>query len=197
MLERPARVEPCRRVRSTLLFGSLRALRAHGHGDAYAARIRPAVPEAFSSLGVPQWLPLDVAEAHYAACDALGLDVEEMLRIGASVAPTAASGVQVILQAARTTGATPWTALERAPKYWNRMYDGSALEISKRGPKDASVVIRRNALARYAYWRIGLRGIIGELLRVLSTSSVVREVVVRASPADDPRDSVTYILAWV
>jgi hypothetical protein len=195
--ESVGRVEACRRVRSTLLFGSLRALRSHGHGEAYLARVDRGALDAISAIGVPQWLPMEIAEAHYAACDALRLSVEEMLAIGASVAPTAASGVSVILQAARTTGATPWTVLERAPKYWKRMYDGSALVITKRGPKDASIAIVRNSLARHPYWRIGLRGIIGELARALSSSAVVREVVQRTPSPESARDEVTYALAWV
>jgi hypothetical protein len=75
--------EPCSRVKSTLLVGSLRALRARGHGDAYLAHVDPHVAETLSAIGVPQWLPIDVAEAHYGACDALGLTHDEMMKIGA------------------------------------------------------------------------------------------------------------------
>lgn len=186
-------VTPCTQVKSTLLLGSLRALRARGHGDAYMARVDPHVAETIADVGVPRWLPIDVAAAHYAACDAMKLSTDEMLKIGAIVAPTAASGVTVILQAARTTGADPWTALERAPTYWSRMYDGSALSVKKTGPKDASIFIRRNALARYAYWRTGLRGIVLELARALSTAAYVREVAQGAAV----HDAVTYALSWV
>jgi hypothetical protein len=179
-------------VKSTLLVGSLRALRMRGHGDAYLARVDPHVAEAISA-GVPQWLPIEVAEAHYGACDALGLTVDEMMKIGAIVAPTAASGVKVILRAARTTGATPWTALERAPTYWARMYDGGALSVTQTGPKDATILVRGNSLARYAYWRTGLRGIIVELARALSTMAYAREAPTLAVL----HDSITYKLSWV
>jgi hypothetical protein len=186
-------VAPCTHVKSTLLLGSLRALRARGHGDAYMARVEPQVAATISDGGVPRWLTIDVAEAHYAACDALRLTTDEMLKIGAVVAPTAASGVSIILKAARTTGADPWTALERAPTYWSRMYFGSALSVTKTGPKDASIHIRRNALARYAYWRTGLRGIVLELARALSEAAYVREVAQGAMV----NDAVTYALSWV
>lgn len=183
---------PCQRVRSTLLLGSLRALRARGHGDAYAASVGQETLALLSSLGGPQWLPIRVAEEHYAACDKMKLTVEEMLHIGAAVAPTSASGVQTVLHAARTTGATPWTALQRAPTYWSRMYDGSVLSVRRDGPKDATITIRANALARYAYWRIGLRGIIGELARGLALAAYAKEI---AQP--DGPDSVRYSLSWV
>jgi hypothetical protein len=192
-MSRTTGVEPCTRVKSTLLVGSLRALRSRGHGDAYLRHIEPHFVEAITAVGVPQWLPIEVAEAHYSACDALALSVDEMLKIGAIVAPTAASGVKVILRAAQTTGATPWAALERAPIYWGRMYDGSNLSVTKTGPKDATIVIRRNPLARYVYWRIGLRGIVVELARALSTTAYAREVARHAVV----HDSVIYALSWV
>jgi hypothetical protein len=192
-MSRTTGVEPCSRVKSTLLVGSLQALRSRGHGEAYLGHIDPRVAETISAVGVPQWLPIDIAEAHYAACDALGLTVDEMMKVGAIVAPTAASGVRVILRAAQTTGATPWTVLERAPTYWARMYDGSELSVSKTGPKDATIFVRGNALARYAYWRTGLRGIIVELARALSTMAYARESPARAMV----HDAVTYKLSWV
>lgn len=155
--------------------------------------MRPEVLAAISASAVPQWLPIAIAEGHYAACDTLRLSVDEMLRIGALVAPTAASGVQVVLRAARTGGATPWTALDRAPTYWGRMYDGSALVVTKAGPKDAVITVRRNTLARFAYWRIGLRGIILGLAKALATTAVARELEQRTLG----HDSVTYALSWV
>jgi hypothetical protein len=192
-MSRTTGVEPCSRVRSTLLLGSLHALRSRGHGDAYLTNIDATAAATILGVAVPQWLPIQIAEAHYSACDAIGLTVDEMLKIGAIVAPTAASGVRVILQAARTTGATPWTVLERAPLYWGRMYDGSALSVAKTGPKDATIVIRRNSLARFAYWRTGLRGIIVELARALSTTAIAREV----GSITVTHDTVTYALSWV
>jgi hypothetical protein len=48
-------------------------------------------------------------------------------------------------------------------------------------------------LARYAYWRIGLRGIIVELARALSTMAYARENPARGMV----HDAVTYKLSWV
>jgi hypothetical protein len=185
-------VAPARNVRSTLLIGSLQALRMRGHADAYLARVPGRVAAALSATGAPIWLPIDLAHAHYEACDELRLSVDEILAVGAAVAPTAASGVRVVLRAARTSGVTPWTALANAPRYWSRMYDGSALRVVKDGPKDATILVEANPLARYTYWRIGLRGIIGELARLLSSVAHAREVAVGVE-----RDSVRYSLQWV
>jgi hypothetical protein len=131
-------VEPCARVKSTLLVGSMQALRSRGHGEAYLKHIDRRVAEAISAVGVPQWLPIEVAEVH--------------------------------LRSVRC---------DRADR--------------RRGPKDATIDIRGNSLARYAYWRTGLRGIIVELARALSTTAYAREVFARAVV----HDAVTYTLSWV
>lgn len=186
-------IAPCTQVRSTLLVGSLHALRVRGHGEAYVARAGAELAAKIAAPGAPQWLPIELAEAHYGACDAMRLSVDEMLKIGGVVAPTAASGVQILLRAARTTGVNVWTALDRTPTYWRRMYEGSAIEVIKTGPKDATLIVRRNSLARYVYWRVGLRGIIGELARALAVKAIAREDATRSLA----HDSVTYSLSWV
>jgi len=52
--ETPAAILPCQRVRSTLLQGSLRALRARGLGDRYLANIAPPMIEQIAGAAVPQ-----------------------------------------------------------------------------------------------------------------------------------------------
>ncbi len=183
-------VARCSRVRSTLLATSVHALRLRGHADAYAAEAGEALVATLAGVGAPSWLPVEVAESHYAACDRLGLAVDEILAIGAAVAPTAASGIQVLLRVARGGGVTPWTALENLPRYWSRMYDGSAARAEILGPKDAQVVVEGHPLARFAYWRTGLRGIIAELTRALSTRAYVREL------SRTRADGVIYSVAW-
>jgi hypothetical protein len=186
-------LQPCKNIRSTLLLSSMRALRERGHFERYARVAPPGFATRLAAAGAPQWLPIALAEAHYGACDALGLSELEVLALGGQVATVQASGIQVLLRAARAGGATPWTALRNINLYWSRMYDGSAVRIVERGPKDVLLVVESNALVRIDYWRIGLRGILGALGRGLSTSAYVNEI----RRADPSSDSVTYSLAWV
>ena len=132
-----------------------------------------------------------MAEAHYTACDGLRLSTDEMLQIGAAVAPVHASGVSVVLRAARAGGATPWTVLHNGARYWARMYDGSAITVTEKGPKDALIAITAQPLAASRYWRTGLRGILLALGNGLSQKAHVREMPAQGG------DEVTYSLAWV
>lgn len=182
---------PCSRVRSTLLAGSLKALRERGHGDRYKTFVDVKYQDLLFMTGAPTWFSLQVAQAHYAACDALDLPTEEMLRIGAAVAPVHTSGVDVVLRAARAGGVTPWTILQNVSRYWARMYDGSAILVAEKGPKDAQITVVGQPLARSRYWRVGLRGIMLALSGSLSQKAYVRELPGNA------RDAVAYSLAWV
>ena len=74
----PAVLARVTRVRSTLLQSSLNSLRTHAYYDRYLAVVDPSYREVILGSLAPEWLPMEVAEAHYRACDALQLTTEEM-----------------------------------------------------------------------------------------------------------------------
>ena len=192
MEQAPSATMPrCSSVRRTVLLSSLRALRERGHIERYGG-VAPRLVERIAAA-VDPWLPVALAEDHYAACDLLDLPEEEILALGAAVAPVQAAGVRVMFSAARAAGASPWTPLRNVPRYWGRMYNGSGVKVVERGPKDALVIIESNSLARFRYWRGALRGVIESLARELAAAAVVREVRRRDAPAD----GVSYSIAWV
>jgi hypothetical protein len=188
-------VRPCTRVKSTVVVSSMQALREAGHGERYEARMPAAVRDKLFSGGAPSWFPIELVWTHYAACNSLGLSNEEVLAMGARVAPVQASGVNVILRAARAGGVTPWTVLDNAPRYWQRMYDGAQVDVYRDGPKDARLVLSGQPLARLAYWRLGFEGVLLFLTQALSTRAYVRHELAREG--SDGLPSVTYSLAWV
>ena len=65
-----------RQVRSTLLASSLRSIRLRGRFDDYAKVLDPKYKEDVLSSVAGVWLPLEVAAAHYEACDRLGYTPE-------------------------------------------------------------------------------------------------------------------------
>jgi hypothetical protein len=186
----PRAVPACVRVRSTLLVGSLRALRERGHAERYKANVGAPFYERLLATGAPTWFEIAIAETHYAACDALALPSDEILQIGAAVAPVQVSGIDVVLRAARAGGVTPWTALHNIGRYWARMYDGSGAVVIEKGPKDAHIEIFRQPLARSPYWRTGLRGIIKAVTGALAQKAYVRDL------PSQGRDGVSYLVAW-
>jgi hypothetical protein len=186
-------VRTCTRVRSTVLVTSIQALREAGYEAAYTALVAPALREHLFGLGAPAWLPIELADAHYRACDGLGLRNEEIMAIGARLAPAHASGATIVAQAARATGmVTPWTVLAHAPRYWARMYDGAEVTVHEDGPKDARVEVAGQPLARYGYWRVGFAGVLRGLAEALASRAHVKERL--SGTPDAPIVSVS--IAW-
>lgn len=186
-----APLRPCTAVRSTMIIASLRALRRRGCLDRYVAAVDADARDPLLALASPAWVPIALAEAHYEACDALGLSVTDMLEIGAEVSRIDAAGAHVLIGIARAGGITPWSFLDRLPTSWDRMYQGGAFRVTKAGPKEAHVVLAGNRLARFGYWRVGVRGIGEALFRQFCSRVYIKEAVTRRTV-----DSASYIISW-
>src|SRR5215831_4988494 len=80
--ERP--VPPATALRSTILLTSLQTLRTHGYFHRYVTLLTDHKEEILNCVaGV--WVPMPVARAHYAACDALALTAREQYDLGYEV----------------------------------------------------------------------------------------------------------------
>ncbi|HEY1694100.1 MAG TPA: hypothetical protein VGG39_18155 [Polyangiaceae bacterium] len=153
------RIPPVARVRSTMVISSLRGLRERGLLDAYRVRLPEAFHEPILGAVVGAWLGLDVATAHYSACDALGLTVPEQVSMGASVGD-AINGtfLGTVVRMARGAGVTPWLVLKQYARLWDRIFDGGDVEIDKLGPKEALIQMHGLSLFSIPYIRVAMRG---------------------------------------
>ena len=85
---------------------------------------------------------------------------------------------------------TPWTILGSVDRYWHRLYDGSAIALFKIGPKEARLATVSMPLARYAYWRVALRGIIHTVCAPFCRTIFVKEIPQTGESA------AAYRLSW-
>jgi hypothetical protein len=147
------------RVRSALLLSSVRSLRARGLFDSYLQRLPSALHEPILGAVAGTWIDVDIAAAHYRACDALNLTVTQQLEMGGAVGD-AISGtfLRTAFNIARTAGVTPWTALKQYTKLWERIFDGGDVEVDKLGPKEALVQMYGLPLFSIPYIRVAVRG---------------------------------------
>lgn len=188
----PEPLAPLTRVRSTLLVASLTALKDRGLIDRYYACLPREDRASVTDLSAGTWIPARTAEAHYAACDALALTPLEIEGMGNAVGVvTARVFMQLVLRTAREVGATPWVILGNSPRYWGRYYEGSAVALTKLGPKEARLEVRASSLAAYSYWRGALRSILYSLAVPFCQKAYVREL----SPPS--RSGAAYRLSWV
>jgi hypothetical protein len=180
-------------VRGVLLVSSRETFFAmYPDRAAYSAALDRADGEALARCMPSDWVPVQLALAHYAALDALRLSAAEVRLVGEAVARRVHdSPVAPLLKLAATSGATPLSALVLLPKLWGRLFVGGGVEIVRTGPKDATARAYKNPLFRSAYFRHGAGGHIELTARLLSVQAYVRPM-----PHGAP-EGCAYRISWV
>jgi hypothetical protein len=187
------RIPDASHFRSTWLTASIASLRDRGLGDAYAAALAPEHKEQILSVVPGVWLPMNVARAHYAAADSLGLSNAELVEIGESATRRAnATALSLAFRLARGAGVTPWTILGQVQRLWDRTcLHGGGIAVWKLGPKEARLEVVGYPLADMRYNRITFRGIIGAVVELFCEKAYVREI-----PSLCDRRSLGFRLSW-
>jgi len=159
ILALPAKIEPLRHVRSTIIIASVANVRNTGRFDEYAKRVPAEYHSALFESVAGMWLPVRAAAAHYMACEALGVPVNEQLsmgratvdRVGATIAGTA-------VRLAKQAGVTPLHLFPHLQRFWLRGYDGGALAVYRVGPKEARLELVQFPLCEIPFYRRALTG---------------------------------------
>jgi hypothetical protein len=186
------RVPVTTKFRSTWLSSSLKALRERNHFERYLSCLPPEHRDTVSGLVVGQWLPVEVAVAHYDACDRLELSEEEMVAIGAEVGKRAQGAVlSVGVNLAKGAGVTPWTIITRYPAIWDRTWVGGGVSIIKSGPKDARLEVAGWRCAHSKYCRVAFRGVLQGLAALFSTNAFVKD-----APRLCTKLTLGYVMQW-
>jgi hypothetical protein len=184
-----------RNVRGSLIASSLQTLRELGYYERYLARLPERYREPVLFGLASSWLPLEVAEAHYQACDDLELDDSEIIALGEAVSKRImGTFLGTILRSGRSVGAspTPWLVLGQYHRVCERILDGGKFMVTELGPKDAVVLTRGLPLFRSRYFRTATLGMFRGGVGVFSKSCFARELADRST-----RDSLAVSLRWV
>ncbi|MGO8991733.1 MAG: hypothetical protein ACLQVI_00285 [Polyangiaceae bacterium] len=148
--------------RSTLLVASVQALRRHGHYARYEALVAREHLEAITSTVAGVWLPIEIAIAHYRACDALALAVDEQLTIGGEVVRTIQRTFIGTLLKLASSGAelSPMVGMQKFAAIYVRTFQGGGAKVVQIGPKDVRTEIVGQPLSLIPYFRVAYRGFI-------------------------------------
>lgn len=177
----PAGATATRAVRSTVLLGSIATLREEGHYDAWASALQAEHRDAILQAVAGVWLPLDTALAYYTACDALHLSSDAVAKLGgATFQRIRGTLLGTVLRMANGAGVTPWTVMPHLQRFWDRAYQGGAIQVTREGPKDARLVVERCALAEHHYYRNALRGLTTSVLGLFCQRVYVHETGTRS-----------------
>ncbi len=186
-------IEDAKHFRSTWITASQATLRGLGAWDRYEAAIDPAHRAALLSAVAGMWMPIDVARAHYLACDSLGFGESELVEIGRSAMRRAnATALSLVSRMAQGVGVTPWTALAQSPRFRAATLDGGFIGIARLGPKEARVEYVGYPLAAIRYNRVTWRGIVIGTVELFCKKAYVKEL----SAQCDQR-TLALKLSWV
>lgn len=173
----PSLVAPLTHVRSTLLSASLLAITKRGLADAYFAQLPRELHDTMRTLVAGSWVPLDIAEPHYAAMSCLGFTPQDAMQIGGEVGDRVqASLLGVVFRVAKGSGVTPWTAITMYTRLWERMFQGGEGRVVKLGPKEARFDNFGISLVSHDYFRHAWRGMTVAALSLFCRKVFVNEV---------------------
>jgi len=179
-------------VRNVFIQSSLVGLKANGYYERYTKLMDPDVlAQLQSSLG-PGWVPVELAMAHYEACDGLMLSAQELNEIGGQVGHRLQESVLVTsAKRVRNTDFDMWDVMLALHRMWGRLYQGVSVQVVKLGAREKLIETRGLSLFRFHYYRQTSLAAISAAYRALgahensvkmvSYSAKTHELVVRTS----------------
>lgn len=149
-----AEAGPVTAVRNVVIQASLVELKNNGYYDRYTTLIAPDILERLRLAIAPSWIEVDLALAHYAACDNLRLTPEEFEAMGKRVGHRVQETVLVSLaKKVREAGFDLCPAVGALHRMWPRLFQGGSVQVVKVGSKEKLLELRGFALNRYHYYR--------------------------------------------
>jgi hypothetical protein len=154
------RISPVTHVRGTLLASSLRTLRGRNQFERYLTLLPAAHHDSVLSTLAGSWSPIEVAIAHYEACDRLALSHGDLIQMGMDVGESLrGTFLASIFKVAADAGFSPWSTFAQYQRLWERLMKGGSIGVYKLGPKEGRVEIVGLPLARIPYFRVAFRGV--------------------------------------
>jgi hypothetical protein len=180
-------------VKNVLLQSSLAELKAHGHYERYASLIEPQILEQLlASLG-PGWVPVELALAHYEACDNLMLTPEQFALMGQGVGTRVKDAVLISLaKKVREANYDLWLSVGPLNRMWPRLFQGGSVQVSKVGPKAQLIEQKGYVLNRYHYYRQSHISAVRATYDALGATSTVKLLSYSAA-----RDEMVVHVSWL
>jgi hypothetical protein len=170
-------------VRGTLLASSMQSLRSRGLFERYSALLADSHRDRVLNSVAGEWLTTEIALAHYAACDALRLSVEDQIGMGHDVSRrTHETFLGLIVKMARGAGVTPWVVFPKINSLYMRVFRGGGIQITRLGPKDAKVQTLGLSPLGIAYFRNAYLGMYEAGVGMFASNVQVRALSLAASP---------------
>ncbi len=170
-------------VRGTLLASSMQSLRSRGLFERYSSLLADSHRDRVLNSVAGEWLTSEIALAHYTACDALRLSVEDQIGMGRDVSRrTHETFLALLVKMARGVGVTPWVVLPKINSLYMRIFRGGGIQITRLGPKDAKVQTVGLSPLSIPYFRNAYLGMYEAGVGMFASKVQVRSLSLAASP---------------
>jgi hypothetical protein len=186
------RATPAVAVKNVVLQSSLAELKVHGFYERYVQAMEPATLDALLSSIGPGWIPIELALAHYKACDNMVLSAEESSRVGSGVgARLQQTSLISTAKRTRSTDFDLWQGMPQLQRIWSRLYQGGSTQVVKLGPREMLLECRKYRLDRFQYFRRGQVAAFQAVFESMGTDSMVRIMSYSAQ-----REETVYRVSW-
>lgn len=165
----------------------MQSLRSRGLFERYSALLSHNYRDRVLNSVAGEWLSTEIALAHYSACDALRLTVEEQIGMGRDVSKrTHETFLGLVVKMARGFGVTPWVVFPKINSLYMRIFRGGGIQITRLGPKDAKVQTVGLTPLGITYFRNAYLGMYEAGVSMFATNVQVRPLSLAASlPSKD------------
>jgi hypothetical protein len=161
---------PLSAVRRMLVHSSIAEIGSLGLYDTYVDQIPRSALDRIKELIGPGWMPVELAIAHYTACDKLHIEDEAIFRLGLRAGDKMGSALLVAGAQPRieTKDRSPWPLLPAFARMGRRIYDGASAQYVRTGPNSLQVEYYGNPLFSFHYYRVAHTGFMHQGFRALS-----------------------------
>ena len=187
-----ADARPVTAVKHVALIMSLTQLQESGYYERYAQLVDPEVLKQVHSGLAMAWSPVELALAHYQACENMMLTNEQLAALGKVVGTRISETTLVVSAKSREGGADLWKELDSVHRMWARLNQGGSAQVSKLGPNEMLLELRGFKLPRFRYYRQAQVTFICSAF----AAAGVRMTSARLVRYSEPRDEVSYRFTW-
>lgn len=181
-------------VRGTLLASSMQSLRSRGLFERYSALLPDDLRDRVLNSVAGEWLASEIAIAHYSACDALCLAVEDQIGMGRDVSRrTHETFLGLIVKMAYEVGVTPWFVFPKINSLYMRVFRGGGIQITRLGSHEAKVQTLGLSPLGITYFRNAYLGMYEAGVGMFASNVQVRPLSLAASP---PGKDFALLVRW-
>jgi hypothetical protein len=194
LIARDASAGPVLAVRTLMLQSSLAQLRQQGHFDLYASFMAKDVLEQLCSEVAPGWIPVELALAHYEACDNLMLTPEQVAQLGRSTGDRLMETTfGTLTKRSREPDFEVWAVAEQLHRIWGRLYQGGSVQVTRLSSRDQLIELFGFTLNRSLYYRYGNLAVVAQMFAGLGLKIAAAKIASYSAA----RDECAIRLSWL